>query len=213
MNDQYLMTDLSETESYLSHHGIKGMKWGVRQYQNSDGSLTEEGRKRYGVGPERNSKTDVMKKAFSDSKAKMKKAFSEHKAKSAEKKAAKKAKTEAEAIAEKMKYLREHPTQLYKHRYELSENDVKELVSKIEFDRKLKDIRNAEIKRGWDVVNSFSNNAQSVYNLMNSAKNIYNLTADVHNSMIDAGKLNGTKMTKIGDSGKKLKKQNATGNP
>lgn len=32
---------------YLEHHGIKGQKWGLRRYQNSDGSYTEEGRKRY----------------------------------------------------------------------------------------------------------------------------------------------------------------------
>lgn len=30
------------------HHGIKGQKWGVRRYQNSDGTLTAMGRKRYG---------------------------------------------------------------------------------------------------------------------------------------------------------------------
>ena len=30
----------------LSHHGIKGMKWGVRRYQNKDGSLTPAGKKR-----------------------------------------------------------------------------------------------------------------------------------------------------------------------
>lgn len=35
---------------YLEHHGILGMKWGVRRYQNSDGSLTEAGKQRYGVG-------------------------------------------------------------------------------------------------------------------------------------------------------------------
>ena len=32
---------------YLQHHGILGMKWGVRRYQNADGSLTAAGKKRY----------------------------------------------------------------------------------------------------------------------------------------------------------------------
>ena len=31
----------------LQHHGIKGQKWGVRRYQNPDGSLTDEGKQRY----------------------------------------------------------------------------------------------------------------------------------------------------------------------
>lgn len=32
---------------YLAHHGILGMKWGIRRYQNKDGSLTPAGQKRY----------------------------------------------------------------------------------------------------------------------------------------------------------------------
>ena len=31
----------------LYHHGIKGQRWGVRRYQNADGSLTAAGQKRY----------------------------------------------------------------------------------------------------------------------------------------------------------------------
>ena len=33
--------------STLKHHGIKGMKWGVRRFQNADGTLTSAGKKRY----------------------------------------------------------------------------------------------------------------------------------------------------------------------
>lgn len=32
--------------NYLQHYGVKGMKWGVRRYQNKDGSLTPAGKKR-----------------------------------------------------------------------------------------------------------------------------------------------------------------------
>ena len=35
------------SDLYLAHHGIKGQKWGVRRYQNEDGSLTEDGKSRY----------------------------------------------------------------------------------------------------------------------------------------------------------------------
>ena len=34
-------------EDELYHHGVKGQRWGVRRYQNEDGSLTEAGKARY----------------------------------------------------------------------------------------------------------------------------------------------------------------------
>lgn len=36
----------------LKHHGIKGMRWGRRRFQNHDGSLTPAGKQRYGDGPD-----------------------------------------------------------------------------------------------------------------------------------------------------------------
>lgn len=38
----------SARDLHLVHHGIKGMKWGIRRFQNSDGTLTDAGKKRYG---------------------------------------------------------------------------------------------------------------------------------------------------------------------
>lgn len=34
--------------TYLIHHGIKGQKWGIRRFQNADGTLTDEGKRRKG---------------------------------------------------------------------------------------------------------------------------------------------------------------------
>lgn len=38
---------------YLAHHGIRGQKWGVRRFENADGSLTAAGKARYGSGADK----------------------------------------------------------------------------------------------------------------------------------------------------------------
>lgn len=49
----------------LQHHGIKGMRWGVRRYQNADGSMTPDGKKRYsGYDPNATVKKSKQTKSY-----------------------------------------------------------------------------------------------------------------------------------------------------
>lgn len=55
-----------DNSNNIYHHGIKGMKWGVRRYQNSDGSLTPEGERRYSHMSPTKSDSSVTKRVKSD---------------------------------------------------------------------------------------------------------------------------------------------------
>ena len=57
-------------KSELYHHGIKGQKWGVRRYQNSDGSLTDEGYRHWGYDPSTGRQTRASKSEHTKQKTK-----------------------------------------------------------------------------------------------------------------------------------------------
>lgn len=46
VKDIYYLDAVAFGDDYLAHHGIKGQRWGVRRYQNEDGTYTAVGKKR-----------------------------------------------------------------------------------------------------------------------------------------------------------------------
>ena len=47
MKEERKLLAMDLGDEFLEHHGILGQKWGIRRYQNEDGSLTEAGKRRY----------------------------------------------------------------------------------------------------------------------------------------------------------------------
>ena len=71
---------------YLAHHGVKGQRWGVRRFQNPDGSLTEKGKRRMETLQGKSDKLDAKKAKLNSPKNMVK--LSQYKSLSADRHAA-----------------------------------------------------------------------------------------------------------------------------
>lgn len=66
MTKDEIYTAARETEAYIKHWGVKGQQWGVRRYQNPDGTLTELGRIHYKRELERHTDAKVAYETAAD---------------------------------------------------------------------------------------------------------------------------------------------------
>ena len=110
------MIVVSDNDIELFHHGTKGMRWGIRRYQNPDGSLTPEGRKRYMNNPRWRAKYLKIKKKQQDEAART------HESKEARRKRLLES-TDA--------------NELYKHRKDLSTQELQERINRIQTEQNL----------------------------------------------------------------------------
>lgn len=102
---------MDEYTNYLVHHGVKGQQWGVRRYQNADGSLTLAGRARYGIKARNKSPEQV--RAIITRDLKKKKIKMEAKMAKQDKKM--KAKAERQEAQEREKQLKEEQLRKAEH--------------------------------------------------------------------------------------------------
>lgn len=141
-----------EENDYLIHYGIKGQRYGVRRFQNEDGSLTEEGKRRYGYYDRSDGTKDykrLQKDAAADAKeyARAKAFYGEG--------AGTRRKQIKNKISERMKDAD------YKKEFErlLGEQDMSKHQAAANRERKVKDVKNTTVKTARGVKNFLLGNA------------------------------------------------------
>lgn len=160
-------------ETNLQHHGIKGQKWGVRRYQNKDGSLTPAGKKReYGksedsIGYKYNKPGEsgwngagrAARSAFLNSKVGSKyKLHDDPKKELAEvegKAPQKKGLSERQKMKAANKSIKNDRAQASKNRRTLSDADIDARINRLKKEKQLKGLTDAELRPGRTAVKNF----------------------------------------------------------
>lgn len=151
-----------EYELCLMHWGIKGQRWGIRKYQNADGTLTAAGKARYASGGDnpRHKPSEARKKAkYEASRADL-----------LEKGSA---------------------TDLLKNRkkYNFTDAELKKatdrIALKIDVDQKLKSLSEKELAKGKSWVDKAVDTATTWKDRVEKGINVWNVVAKIHNSFVD----------------------------
>lgn len=133
---------MNPNDDFLCHHGTKGQKWGVRRYQEKDGSLTPLGRIHWGIGPERKA---AIKKKFTLAKDNVKKLALKAKTKHEENTKLRKEKQEQSIANKKAKLLgKGDPAEIHKNRALFSDAELDQAMNRI---KKLQDLKSMDPKQ------------------------------------------------------------------
>lgn len=161
-----------ENYNELYHHGIKGMKWGIRRYQNKDGSLTPKGKKRRS-----------LKQVIKDHKTakKRKEALEKARQVKAEKK------VQEQTLAEKKAKILNStdPKEIYENRHLLTYNELNDRVNRINLESNLANkIPQEQVQTGLDKVNSMMRKTSDT---INNATNLYKKVDDAYTTVTNSG--------------------------
>lgn len=152
----------------LYHWGVKGQKWGVRRYQNKDGSLTQAGKKRRSLGQViKDHKTSKKRKAALEKARQVK----------AEKK------EQEQTLAEKKAKILNStdPKEIYENRHLLTYNELNERVNRIDLENRLSSkIPQEQTQTGMNKVNDMMRKTSDT---IGNATNLYRKVDDAYSTV------------------------------
>lgn len=144
----------------LTHWGVLGMKWGVRRYQNKDGSLTKAGKARLKSGNKK------PKKLISPIKTKVK--------------------TEEELREEKKQEVLKSRSakKLYDNADLFNDQELQRAYNRLQLERNIKSLAPKDVNKGKEFVDNAVKTGKTVAEVAETGTRLYNDFAKVYNSVL-----------------------------
>lgn len=134
----------------LYHHGTKGMKWGVRRYQNKDGSLTPAGIKRYNREVQKLKDREASIKAKEKAK-KYQDKLDKKKSELDEREAALKGKPASKSTSKPTATNKQSPTKSIK---DMSDAELRAVVNRLQLEQQYRNLNPQQVSKGKKFVDS-----------------------------------------------------------